>query len=621
MIKKINIFFAVTLAVLLVISSVISFNFLDSWKNNNIQKANDETVKIVTETFDSKLTEMQRLTTQLAFMLPVKQWGISSSDMLKRFKKTIAINPAIKDLYITDLTGQVFSGQEGGYVNKDVYDPKQMNKKWYFAIVENHHSFYMSDPRVNISGDLISVLAAPLYENGQLAGTLSIDINLSKIMPELNQEYAITDKRGQVLLTDATTHDWLEKNIFELRPEFKHVDHKPYLYKTPKGDAFSVSKQSISKHFDLYAFTLQNDAIAMQKSLFTGLISLLIFVGALLSAIVFIVVRREVNNNLGEEPEALAGKIQMFADGNITSVKFNNNGLISKSLGEMQSNILNIVTSANNAMADLYQNQDQINLIIQQNTDNADKEVADIEQVVAAATELSATASEVAQNAVDAETATSATLQVINNSATVLSHSETISNQVNQSIQESATVVNELKEYSTQISSVVDVINSISDQTNLLALNAAIEAARAGAHGRGFAVVADEVRALAAKTQSSTVDIHELITKLQEQSEKADSFMVNSANLVGEAKAISNELNDAFKEISHHVESISKINAMVATASEEQSSVTQDISQRMGGINSNVHQNLNNAHETSNANSEIAKLTEKVQKELLFFKV
>ena len=66
----------------------------------------------------------------------------------------------------------------------------------------------------------------------------------------------------------------------------------------------------------------------------------------------------------------------------------------------------------------------------------------------------------------------------------------------------------ELAGKASDIRMVLEIISDIADQTNLLALNASIEAARAGEAGRGFAVVADEVRALAAKTQSSLVQIN-----------------------------------------------------------------------------------------------------------------
>ena len=81
-------------------------------------------------------------------------------------------------------------------------------------------------------------------------------------------------------------------------------------------------------------------------------------------------------------------------------------------------------------------------------------------------------------------------------------------------VNRAATEIAELVQVADQIHNIIGAIKTIAGQTNLLALNAAIEAARAGEEGRGFAVVADEVRKLAEKTNSSAVEVSQIIAQL-----------------------------------------------------------------------------------------------------------
>ena len=138
-----------------------------------------------------------------------------------------------------------------------------------------------------------------------------------------------------------------------------------------------------------------------------------------------------------------------------------------------------------------------------------------------------------------------------------------------------------LAESGQRVGDVMKVIREIADQTNLLALNAAIEAARAGEAGRGFAVVADEVRNLAAKTQEATVEIDEIIANIRSGSQDATEFMQASEVVAQESSDSVEAVRQTLADITQRMASVNDATTQVATAAEEQTSVSEDINRNI----------------------------------------
>lgn len=300
----------------------------------------------------------------------------------------------------------------------------------------------------------------------------------------------------------------------------------------------------------------------------------------LLGTLIAYAIIRSLLAELGAEPGAVKMAANRIASGDLS-------GRIDKKAGDehsviaamyaMQLKLHDVIHHIKHSADAVSDSANELASASQQVASGSEQSSSSASSMAAAIEQLTVSIGQLAHNSHGATQATSQAGVHANEGGEVIKRVAGEMGNIADAVDEASHVIKTLGQNSDRISAVAQVIKDVADQTNLLALNAAIEAARAGEHGRGFAVVADEVRKLAERTTQSTLEIGEMIGKLQDSSNAAVDSMHSISSRVRQGVELATSAGESITRIHHHTHTvIDAVNTMSA-ALEQQRVASGDI--------------------------------------------
>jgi len=290
---------------------------------------------------------------------------------------------------------------------------------------------------------------------------------------------------------------------------------------------------------------------------------------------------------------------------------------LNRFIEKLNSTLSSVCGTTQNLAAAVY----QLNSTADQMATSAEEVAAQASSVATASEEMAATSNDIASNCHAAADSAQLAANTTQKGFEVVKYTIDGIRQRGERTRQNAQIVASLGERSDQIGAIVATIEDIADQTNLLALNAAIEAARAGEMGRGFAVVADEVRALAERTTRATKEISDMIRAIQAETRQAIVSMEEGVKGTERGAAEAGQLEQALIEILEQVNAVTMQVSQIATAAEEQTATTGEITSNIHKISDVVEGTAKGAQDTSNAAGSLSRLGEELRRLMSQFKL
>ena len=568
----------------------------------------------------------------------------------------------------TDLSGKTIN--ETGQI-------MERGDRDYIKKVRETKKPYMSGPSISgTTGQLITVLARPVLENGELIGfvfgTIRLD-NLSQLVSDVKFKetgYAyIVDQDGVVIgygkhpefvgkmdLSKKTV-DGLNGELDDrLMSSFKSTmttgKQEALSYKTLEGIESTAVITPI--HMDghdwaVIAAAPTSEVEAAANMLFK-IMSVISNAAIVFAAIVIFLFSKRISLPI----KAIRDECQVLNDGDLRRDQLSVDardeiGQLARGFSIMRRTLRDLLRNVQGQAEQVAAASEELTAGAQQSAEASNQVAGSITEIAqgvekqsAAINKIHAVTGAIAASADAIAEKTDRITSVVQQTTTqVVTGRQSISDvvkqmqQINAGSQTVQLSIAELAKGSNEISNIVELISSIAGQTNLLALNAAIEAARAGEQGRGFAVVAEEVRKLAEESERSSAQIADLVKKNNLDMEKAVRASASGTESVNAGMISVKSADEVFQSIVGSIDSLSlEINTIsqaiqvmagdsqtMLTSIQSIENVSQSNADEAQSVSAATQEQAASMHEIAEASQKLAALANSLQSEVEKFKV
>ncbi|WP_419206548.1 methyl-accepting chemotaxis protein [Photobacterium leiognathi] len=535
------------------------------------------------------------------------------------------------DIYYGSVNGEMTRSHPER--NRADYDPR--TRPWYGDAVNSNKQVITTAYQDAITNALLVTIAEPIRNKGTLAGVIGADVLIDQLINDVislnigDNAYAmLIDKKNGTFLAHP------DKSLL-LKPIANYSNQLNMGNIEQSANTNSLEQISIKGKEKLFYFAnIPNSdwvfGLEMDKSTeeasYYSLLTELIITAIVITLIVVVAVAWLVNfllRDLDRVSKALAEIAN--GEGDLTQRleprSADEVGKLALNFNQFVGNMHQMVTRLRHVSESLNQQSHVTASQAEERSARIQLQQDEINMVATAINEMAAATQEIASNAENTAKTSEETVTASNHGATQVNQSQQSISTLAQEVETATTVISDLNQHAQSITTILSTIQGIAEQTNLLALNAAIEAARAGTQGRGFAVVADEVRVLSQRTHASTQEIQQMIEALQQTTRQAVGIMDDSRHLSETSVDDANAAAVSLSQITTSVTTINDMATQIASAAEEQTLVTSEITRNTEGIRDVSNELAVEAGEAAKQAAELFNLSHELQQEISRFKL